>query len=162
MAIALSGFEECVILSVIVLVIAVYLNTRQRKAERNIKERCTAITSGVIDHTERSGFFNGMKISRRGLKTNYWPSFTLVCHTIYRYNAKDKDYLGIDARMPIACFKAGNPGDSVEIFYNPRDGREFYCPNEDKNIKYGWWILTGLIMITIAAVNIFLYFYDIL
>lgn len=44
MVIALSGFEECVILSVIVLVIAVYLNTRQRKAERNIKERCTAIT----------------------------------------------------------------------------------------------------------------------
>ena len=53
-------------MSFIVLGIAIYLSVCQRKAEKGIKERCTAITSGRIDHTERSGFFNGIKLKRRG------------------------------------------------------------------------------------------------
>lgn len=97
---------------------------------------------------------------KRGFRISCWPSFTFTFHTIYRYHAKDKDYQGIDARMPIACLKAGNPGDSVKIFYNPRDGREFYCPSEDKNVKYGWWILAGLIVLAIAVVRGVLYFYS--
>lgn len=159
MVISAADFGESIILSLIVLAIAAYLTISQRNAERNIKKRCTAITSGVIDHMERSGFYNGMKFGRRGFRINCYPSCTLVCHTIYRYNAKNKDYIGIDARMPVACFKAGRPGDSVEIFYNPKDGREFYCPNENKNIKYSWWILAGLAIIAIVTIRIVLYFY---
>lgn len=147
-------------MSFIVLGIAIYLSVCQRNAEKGIKERCTAITSGRIDHTERSGFFNGIKLKRRGFRISCWPSFTFTFHTIYRYHAKDKDYQGIDARMPIACLKAGNPGDSVKIFYNPKDGREFYCPNEDKNVKSGWWILAGLIVLAIAVLRGVLYFYS--
>ena len=49
-------------MSFIVLGIAIYLSVCQRNAEKGIKERCTAITSGRIDHTERSGFFNGIKL----------------------------------------------------------------------------------------------------
>lgn len=160
MVIRLGDFADSIIFMLIVLMIAVYLYVSQRKADKRIKKRCTAITSGVIDHTERSGFFNGMELSRRRFRINCYPSFTLVCHTIYRYNAKNTDYTGIDARMPIACFRAGKPGDTVKIFYNPKDGREFYCPDEDKNIKYSWWILAGLMMIAIAMVKIALYFYS--
>ena len=87
----------------------------------------------------------------------YGPFFVLTSHTIYTYSVDGTSYTGIDARTPLALAKGGNHGDEVEIYYNPNDVMEFYCPNEDRNIIYADLIMAGFAAVVIGIIYYFMY-----
>lgn len=154
----LFGLGNGVFLGVMVLLVlglALFLHYGRKEAGEEIKSRCTAKTSGRLEYVDRGCYFNGFKMNehRRG-HYMYGPSFVLTSHTIYTYSVDGTSYTGIDARTPLALAKGGNHGDEVEIYYNPNDVMEFYCPNEDRNIIYADLIITGMIA---AGAGLFYY-----
>jgi hypothetical protein len=66
----------------------------------------------------------------------------------------------VDSRLPLAFFPAGKPGAEAEIYYNPNDGRIFYCPGEDINARYGYLMFIGLSGLAGLAVYLFLVLAD--
>lgn len=128
-------------------------------SQKNVKYRCTQKTTGTIQFLNRGIYYAGSKL-RKKVGFGYYNEHIYIFHwfTVYSYSAKGQQYTGTDARLPYAFFSPGKPGEEVEIYYNPKDGREFYCPNEDKNAKYGHMALIGLsILIGIAAYFILIY-----
>lgn len=129
--------------------------------ERNIKKYCIKTTTGKIESHSKGLILNSINISEARCFSprpyTYSLNLTMLYHTTYSYTVNEKQYLGIDARKHVSVLPAGKAGDVVEIFYNPNDAREFYCPNEDRNAKYGYLILIllfDLLMVGIFVGNI--------
>lgn len=126
--------------------------------EKNVKKHCIRKTIGKIEHQSKGVILNGIEIK----KARYFfphpytvsPNITILYHTVYSYTVGEKQYLGIDARKQISILPVGKSGDVVDIFYNPNDAREFYCPKENRNAKYGYLII--ILLFNILMMGLFL------
>ena len=147
----------------------------ERQVRRGLKERCSCRTYGTIGYLDSGFYVEeprlrrryermgsgGMGLSVGGYKLKgllrsmpqfglngrwtYGPNIIPHRFTIYNYHVEGKEYSGIDARIPYVVFSAGQPGDEVEICYNPKNPSEFYCPREDRNVRWSPWVGLGIV-----------------
>lgn len=148
---------------VLIAVVIILLHRIDYKdIEKNLMQRCSQTTIGKIEYISKGIFFHGIKISknRKFLSHPYSiaPNFTVSYYTVYSYYANGRQYFGIDARKQISILTAGKSGDVVQIFYNPNDAREFYCPSENINVKYGYLVI-AIALIILAVIISILYIY---
>ncbi len=126
-----------------------------------LKDTCRLKTSGRIEFVDRGICYAGTKFHKRGrFHASYTPIYIFHWYTVYSYDAKGQHYTGVDSRLPLAFLPAGKPGEEAEIYYNPNDGRIFYCPGEDKNARYGYLMFIGLSVLAGLAVYLFLVLAD--
>jgi len=126
--------------------------------ERSVKKHCIGRTIGKIEHHSKGIILNGIKAKKARYffphPYTFSPCITILYHTIYSYTVEEKQYLGIDARKQISILPVGKSGDAVDIFYNPNDAREFYCPAENRNASYGYLII--ILLFNILMIGLFL------
>ena len=157
----LSGLGNGAFLMVLILLLAgmaLFLLHGQKESGKRLKSRCTGKTSGTLEYVDRGCYFNGFKLSKHGWGNYmYGPSFVITSHAVYTYSVDGTRYLGIDARNPLTLSGGRNRGEEAEIYYNPYDVTEFYCPNEDRNIIYADLIMAGFAAAVIGIIYYFMY-----
>lgn len=141
--------------TIYIAIIAILFNTYGsiKKKNMDVTHRCINKTIGQIDYLSTGVYVEYLK-----RVNNKYVTTASVPHrfTIYRYSIGNQACSGMDSRIPYAFLWVGKPGEEVEIYYNPSDITDFYCPREDKNIKIIPYIFI-LFALLCAIVLYFLY-----
>ncbi|EEQ61848.1 hypothetical protein LK536_04680 [Lachnoclostridium pacaense] len=136
-------------ISIIIILFNAYSTIKEKNMD--VIRRCIKKTIGQIDYLSTGVYVEYLKRTH-----NRYITAPSIPHrfTIYKFSIGNQECNGMDSRVPYAFLSVGKPGDEVDIYYNPNDITDFYCPREDKNIK----IIPYLFILTALLCAVVLYF----
>ena len=125
-----------VLLCSIFTVVGIYLIIREHSKKKN----CTLITKGVVCRIDEV------------VRNNDNHTSTLYC-PIFQYTVLGQTYEGISPYYSSFC--SFSLGQTIDIYYNPNNPKEFYTNDNNHLIKMGYlFVIVGIIS------SILTYFYN--